>query len=133
MILLVVSDATVLSIISKKLDLEGLEYRAIDDGSDAFEAALVSSPWLIIMDTELPSLSGRMLLHQLKRHPSTSILPILILSNDDREEEITFFLENGAQDYVTIPFSLRELWARIQLILTRSPRHNRKGKFFEAI
>jgi DNA-binding response OmpR family regulator len=91
-----------------------------EDGETALRGAVTLRPRLVILDLVLPGKDGFEVLHALKAEPATSRLPVLILSVKDREEDVVKALNLGAEDYVSRPFSTRELLARIKKILERT-------------
>ncbi|MGH9326331.1 MAG: ATP-binding protein [Terriglobia bacterium] len=104
------------------------EYRVISvgNGQEAVNAALAEHPDLIVSDVMMPVLDGFGLLRALRDHPQTSTIPIILLSARAGEESSIEGLAAGADDYVTKPFSARELLARVrsQLQIARLRREN---------
>jgi DNA-binding response OmpR family regulator len=99
------------------LELSGHTVEVIGDGLDALERLLVDPPDLLILDLMLPSLNGLEVCRRIsKHHPS---LPILILSAKGEPDDRVTGLEAGAEDYVVKPFSLREVQARVEILLRR--------------
>lgn len=76
---------------------------------------------LVLLDCMRQPYSGMDLLHDLKSNPLTAHIPVIILSSDDSEDSIITALEDGADDYVLKPFSLREMVARIRSVFRRHP------------
>ena len=91
------------------------------DGVEAIEAINVQHPELIILDINLPELSGLEVCRQARE---VSHVPIIVISGGGSEEEKVRAFELGVDDYVTKPFSLRELEARVRAILRRSAQAN---------
>jgi DNA-binding response OmpR family regulator len=88
------------------------------DGVDGLERALKDSPDLVILDVMMPRLSGLDVCKQLKaKRPS---IPIIMLTARGQEVDKVVGLELGADDYVTKPFSIRELLARVKAVLRRT-------------
>jgi signal transduction histidine kinase len=87
---------------------------AVGDGAAALEAIRTRRPDLVIADVMMPGLDGLELLRTLREDPQTSIIPVLLLSGGVVEEERVAGLEAGAADYLSKPFSGRELVARVQ-------------------
>jgi signal transduction histidine kinase len=87
---------------------------AVADGDAALEAIRTRRPDLVIADVMMPGLDGLGLLRTLREDPQTSIIPVLLLSGRAAEEERVTGLEAGAADYLSKPFSGRELVARVQ-------------------
>jgi signal transduction histidine kinase len=87
---------------------------AVGDGDAALETIRTRRPDLVIADVMMPGLNGLELLRTLREDPQTSIIPVLLLSGRAAEEERVAGLEAGAADYMSKPFSGRELVARVQ-------------------
>jgi DNA-binding response OmpR family regulator len=79
--------------------------------------ALSERPALIILDGMMPVLDGFATLRELRRYPETSSVPVLMLSARNREADVVGALDEGANDYLTKPFSPAELLARVSRIL----------------
>jgi CheY-like chemotaxis protein len=95
------------------------DYKVIDavDGQDGIEKALLVIPDLIVSDIMMPRVNGCQLCKTLKQDKSTSHIPIILLTAKASEENILEGLETGADDYITKPFSIRILCARIKNLL----------------
>jgi two-component system response regulator RegX3 len=99
------------------LTKEGYQVEAVSSGSEAFEQFEKFNPDLILLDIMLPGLSGVEITKKIRQ---TSQTPIIMLTAKDTELDKVLGLEIGADDYVTKPFSGRELLARIKALLRRS-------------
>jgi two-component system, OmpR family, alkaline phosphatase synthesis response regulator PhoP len=118
-------------IVEDEQDIAGLIKHALERGGDA-EAEIVGSgdaalkaasdrvPDLIILDLNLPVLSGLDVCRVLRSRSDVRHVPIIMLTARTSEDDRVFGLEHGADDYVTKPFSLRELSARVRAVLRRS-------------
>lgn len=95
---------------------EGYDVAVVDNGLSAVAAFTEDPPDLMLLDLMLPGLSGTEVCRQVRL---TSSLPIIMLSAKDAEVDIVVGLELGADDYVTKPYSSRELLARIKAVLRR--------------
>ena len=95
---------------------EGYEVSVVDNGLSAVEAVDQSPPDLILLDLMLPGLAGTEVCREVRNRSS---LPIIMLTAKDSEVDIVVGLELGADDYVTKPYSSRELLARIKAVLRR--------------
>jgi len=119
-ILVADDEQDVLDLIQRNLDLAGFHvFRALD-GPEAIACARGHKPALIVLDVMLPGMSGTEVCRALKGDPATADIPILMLSARSQEVDRIVGLELGAEDYVTKPFSPRELVLRIGLILRRN-------------
>ena len=95
---------------------EGYEVSVVDNGLSAVEAVDYSPPDLMLLDLMLPGLAGTEVCREVRNRSS---LPIIMLTAKDSEVDIVVGLELGADDYVTKPYSSRELLARIKAVLRR--------------
>jgi DNA-binding response OmpR family regulator len=104
------------------LEREGLAVVVAETGEEGLAAALdrKNPPVLILLDLMLPGMSGTELCRRLRREPQTRRTPVIILTARGSESERVAGLELGADDYVTKPFSVRELIARVRAVLRRS-------------
>ncbi len=116
-ILVVEDDRNLLDTLKYTLQKEGYEIVTAVDGEEALEKARRDKPDLVILDVMLPKLSGFDVCRILRREMFT---PILMLTAKVDEIDKVVGLEIGADDYLTKPFSLRELLARIRAMLRRS-------------
>jgi len=101
------------------LDSEGFAVTVADTGVNGLEMARSSSPDLVLLDLMLPGLSGLDVCRQIR---SSSDVPIIMLTAKDSEADKVTGLELGADDYMTKPFSMRELIARVRAHLRRSSK-----------
>ena len=116
-VLVVDDEATLVDTIRYNLRREGYEVQVAGEGNEAIRLARASSPDLVVLDLMLPGLDGLEVCRQLRRE---STVPILMLTAKDDEVDKIVGLEVGADDYMTKPFSMRELLARIRAMLRRS-------------
>ncbi|MEO1491097.1 MAG: response regulator transcription factor [Pseudomonadota bacterium] len=116
-ILVVDDDPHIRDVVCFALDKAGMTTRAASDGAEALAMTGTVQPDLIVLDINMPEMDGLELCRSLRR---TSEVPILFLSSRDDEIDRVLGLELGADDYVTKPFSPRELVARINAILKRT-------------
>lgn len=116
-ILIIEDDTSILLPLEDNLKLEGYEVASATDGSQGLDMARDGHYDLIILDIMLPKLNGLEVCKQLRQDKSTT--PILMLTAKSQEIDKVLGLELGADDYVTKPFSPRELLARIKAILRR--------------
>ena len=116
-VLVVEDDRNLLDTIKYNLRKEGYEVVTAADGAKALETARAEKPDLIILDIMLPEVSGLEVCRILRKEMTT---PILMLTARVEETDKIVGLETGADDYMTKPFSLRELIARVRAMLRRT-------------
>jgi DNA-binding response OmpR family regulator len=116
-VLVVDDEATLVDTIRYNLRREGYDVQVASDGNEALKLARASSPDLVVLDLMLPGIDGLEVCRQLRRD---STVPILMLTAKDDEVDKIVGLEVGADDYMTKPFSMRELLARVRAMLRRS-------------
>jgi DNA-binding response OmpR family regulator len=119
MILIIEDDSDISELVQYNLLREGYRVSAAGDGEVGFNQALGVQPKLIILDLMLPGLDGLSLCKNLKAHPSTKDIPIVMLTAKGEESDIVVGLEMGADDYISKPFSPKELIARVRAVLRR--------------
>ena len=119
-ILIVDDEAAQLELVAFTLRKAGFETVTARDGWDALIEVDRAHPDLIILDWMLPEMSGLDVCRELRNAAITHTLPIIVLSARASEHDRTQMLEKGADDYVTKPFSPRELVARVNALLRRS-------------
>jgi two-component system phosphate regulon response regulator PhoB len=110
----------VLQLVSTNLKNAGYSVLKAQDGPSALEQARQSSPALIVLDIMLPEMNGLEVCKVLKREAATSRIPVIMLTAKAEEVDRIVGLELGADDYVTKPFSPRELVLRVKSVLRRS-------------
>lgn len=116
-IALVDDDRNILATVSIALQAEGYATRTYSDGETALQALSDKPPDLAIFDIKMPRMDGMELLTRLRQF---SDLPVIFLTSKDEEQDEEAGLELGADDYLSKPFSLRLLLARIRAILRRT-------------
>jgi DNA-binding response OmpR family regulator len=118
--ILLVEDALDLAgVIRRELEAQGYEVQTAADGLTALQLFSARPPELVILDWMLPKLDG---LEVLRRMRQTSAVPVLMLTARGEETDRVVGLEVGADDYVTKPFGMRELAARVHALLRRAER-----------
>ncbi len=118
-ILVVDDEVAICSMLSLALQTAGYEVESVHDGKDVMAALVNTQPDLILLDWMLPGISGIELARQIKQSPDFNELPIIMLTARTEEDSKVTGLESGADDYVTKPFSIRELISRIKAVLRR--------------
>ncbi|MFL6228828.1 MAG: response regulator transcription factor [Pyrinomonadaceae bacterium] len=121
-VLIIEDDPDIAEGVRFNLEREGLRARVALTGEEGLRAALdaASPPALIILDLMLPGMSGTELCRRLRREPQTRRTPIIMLTARADETDRIAGLDLGADDYITKPFSVRELMARVRAVLRRA-------------
>jgi two-component system, OmpR family, phosphate regulon response regulator PhoB len=118
-ILLVEDDRALAELLVYNLEREDFEVEATSDGEDAMLLAQEKAPDLVLLDWMIEGISGLEVCRRLRRLPSTANVPIIMLTARGEEADRIRGLETGADDYITKPFSPRELVARVSAVLRR--------------
>ncbi|HEU4749638.1 MAG TPA: response regulator transcription factor, partial [Acidimicrobiia bacterium] len=118
-VLVVEDEAAIVEAIRYALDLEGFQVTSAAGGREGLEAARRLNPALVLLDVMLPGMSGLDVCRQLRRE---SDVPIIMLTAKEGEADKVAGLELGADDYMTKPFSMRELVARVRAQIRRSEK-----------
>ena len=118
-----------------KFNLKNIGYSIItaNNGIDAFELAKIEKPNLILLDLMLPKLNGFEVCKKIRKDENINLIPIIMITAKNEENDKILGLEIGADDYITKPFSIKELIARVNAILRRSSREIIKDKNFYSI
>ena len=119
-ILIIDDEQDILDLLSYNLEKEGYSISTALDGLKGEEMALKLIPDLIVLDLMLPGIDGLGLCRFLRGNSKTATIPVLMLTAKSEEIDKVIGLEIGADDYVTKPFSIREIVARVKAILRRT-------------
>ena len=118
-LLLVEDDASLAELLEYRFEREGYAVRVTADGDEAIELAADETPDLVILDWMIEGTSGIEVCRRLRRDKATARVPIIMLTARETEDDRVRGLETGADDYLTKPFSPRELLARVAAVLRR--------------
>jgi two-component system alkaline phosphatase synthesis response regulator PhoP len=121
-ILIVEDEANIRQLLRYNLEKEGFQVMEAIDGIQGLRTAQREKPDLVLLDLMLPGMDGLEVCRTLKGAPATSALPIIMLTAKAEEIDKIIGLELGSDDYMTKPFSPRELTARIKAVLRRSQK-----------
>lgn len=116
---IVEDDPDILKLVTETLDKGGLETLGFTRGDDFLRHTKRRAPDAVVLDLMLPDTDGLSICRQLRAAPETAQMPVLILTAKGEETDKVLGLELGADDYVTKPFSPRELLARVRALLRR--------------
>ncbi len=131
-ITIVEDEPAIAEILSYNLEQAGFEVEALSEGDLALPAIRRRVPDLLLLDLMLPGLDGLELTRLLKRDPATAGVPVIMLTARDSETDRIVGLELGADDYVTKPFSPREVVLRVKAVLRRGEQRQASGTRLEA-
>ncbi|HEX6134375.1 MAG TPA: response regulator transcription factor [Longimicrobiales bacterium] len=119
-ILVVEDERDIAALVAYHLTKEGYRVRTAEGGQEALEAVGAERPDLVVLDLMLPGFSGYEVLQELRRRTETTDVPVVVLTARRDESDRVKGLELGADDYVTKPFSPRELVLRVTAVLRRA-------------
>lgn len=119
-ILIVDDESAIRQMIKDSLEIAGFKCSEAEDGLSAHASVVDHRPDLILLDWMLPGINGVELARRLKRDESTAEVPIIMLTAKTEEDNKISGLDAGADDYITKPFSTRELVSRIKAVLRRA-------------
>jgi two-component system phosphate regulon response regulator PhoB len=123
-ILIVEDEPSIVELVTFSLREAGWNTFAVNSAAEAWEFIQRRTPHLVLLDWMLPDQSGLRLLSRIRTDRQLQELPVIMLTAKSMEEDKIAGLDNGADDYITKPFSPRELTARIKALLRRkSPEH----------
>ncbi len=125
-VLVIEDDPDIVELLRYNLEKEDFQVSAATDGKIGLEMVRRGSADLLILDLMLPQLSGIEVCKEIRRSQEHETLPIIMLTARGEETDRVLGLELGADDYVTKPFSIREMVARVKAILRRSEREKDK-------
>ncbi|MGB7407090.1 MAG: phosphate regulon transcriptional regulator PhoB [Pontixanthobacter sp.] len=118
-LLLVEDDPALSELLQYRFENEGYDVRTTPDGDDALVLASEETPDLVILDWMIEGTSGIEVCRRLRRNQETAHVPIIMLTARETEDDRIRGLETGADDYLTKPFSPRELLARVAAVMRR--------------
>ncbi|MGC1108106.1 MAG: response regulator, partial [Candidatus Acidiferrales bacterium] len=130
-ILVVEDDKDIVELVRYNLEKDGYQITACSDGATGLAQIRRSPPDLLLLDLMLPKLSGLEICKEIRRDDRLGRLPILMLTARGEEADRVVGLELGADDYVTKPFSPRELVARVKALLRRVQQPGEEAKLLE--
>jgi two-component system phosphate regulon response regulator PhoB len=126
-ILVVEDEAPLLTLLRYNLEKQGFRVEEATDGQEALLRVAENKPDLVLLDWMLPSLSGIEVCRQIRRRPATRDLPVIMVTARTEDQDAVRALDIGADDYITKPFAVEALLARIRALLRRSGTVPTKG------
>jgi phosphate regulon transcriptional regulator PhoB len=119
-ILIVDDEKDIADLLAYNLEREGFTTRKAYDGEQALALLRSSQPSLILLDLMLPGIQGIEVCRRIRKNPNTASIPTIMLTAKGDESDKVLGLETGADDYITKPFSVKEVLARIRAVLRRT-------------
>ncbi len=119
-ILVADDDVDIRELVEFKLSTMGHDVVAVADGAAAIDACLAEKPDLAVLDVMMPGISGLDAIRAIRAEPTLADLPVILLTARAQETDVETGFDSGADDYITKPFSPRELASRVQALLSRS-------------
>jgi len=127
LILLVEDEAALVTMLRYNLEKHGFRVEEAADGAEALTKVAEAKPDLVLLDWMLPQMSGIEVCRQLRRKPATRDIPVIMVTARSEEADSVRGLNTGADDYITKPFSMEALLARIRALLRRAGSPSAKG------
>lgn len=119
-VLVIEDEEPIAQLLAYNLEKEGFSVNVAGDGDDALVALEEDRPDIVLLDWMLPNVSGIEICRQMRARPNTRETPVIMLTARGEEEDRVRGLDVGADDYVTKPFSMSELVARMRAVLRRT-------------
>ena len=121
-VLVIDDDPVILELLRVNFEIEGFDVICATDGEEGLQRAHEHKPDVVISDIMMPRRDGLQLLGDLKKHPQTEDLPVILLSAKAQKAEVQQGLDLGADDYITKPFDPLELIDRLNAVMSRPRR-----------
>lgn len=123
-VLVIEDEAHILELLRYNLEAAGYNVILAENGRDGLERCFETHPDLVLLDLMLPDVDGFDICNKIKRNEQTKSIPIIMLTAKSEEFDKVLGLELGADDYITKPFGIRELLARIKVVLRRAQQND---------
>src|SRR3984885_8902460 len=128
LVLVVEDEAALATMLRYNLEKQGFRVEEAADGQEALTRIAETQPDLVLLDWMLPVISGIEVCRQIRRRPNTRDLPVIMVTARTEDQDAVRGLNTGADDYVTKPFSMDALLARMRALLRRSGTVPDKGQ-----
>ncbi len=119
-ILIADDERPVRNLLSRVFDADGVELYSAADGNEALDVISAQSPDIVLLDVAMPEKNGLDVLTELRRDLRTRMMPVILITAEDRRSQEIRGLDMGADDYITKPFDIDELRARVASLLRRN-------------
>jgi two-component system, OmpR family, phosphate regulon response regulator PhoB len=128
LVLVVEDEAALVTMLRYNLEKQGFRVEEAADGQEALTRVAETQPDLVLLDWMLPVMSGIEVCRQLRRRPATRDLPVIMVTARTEDQDAVRGLNTGADDYITKPFSMDSLLARMRALLRRTNVVPQKGR-----
>ncbi len=128
LVLVVEDEAALVTMLRYNLEKQGFRVDEATDGEEALTRIAETQPDLVLLDWMLPVVSGIEVCRQIRRRPATRDLPVIMVTARTEDQDAVRALNTGADDYITKPFSVDALLARMRALLRRSSAVPAKGQ-----
>lgn len=127
-VLVVDDDASIVEMIRMGLEADGMHVLSAGDGAEALELLEHEAVDVILLDIMMPRVDGWMTLMEIRNNPATADIPVIMLTAKTQDLAKILAFKQGVQQYVTKPFNLMELSARVSSLVTNRPRFTAPGQ-----
>src|ERR1700677_5069616 len=127
LVLLVEDEAALVTMLRYNLEKQGFRVEEAVDGQEALTRIAETQPDLVLLDWMLPVMSGIEVCRQIRRRPATRDLPVIMVTARTEDQDAVRGLNTGADDYITKPFNMDALLARMRALLRRANNVTAKG------
>jgi DNA-binding response OmpR family regulator len=127
LVLVIEDEKEIRDLVRYNLERAGYRVAVVADGDQGLERLFAARPDLLVLDLMLPGRNGLEILREVRGEPTTRDLPVIVLTARSTEMDKLLGFEHGADDYLTKPFSPRELTARVEALLRRSRPDRAEG------
>lgn len=126
-IVVIEDEPDILEVVQYNLTREGYKVTAAKSGDDGLARVRKENPDLVLLDLMLPGIDGLEVCRRLQADPVTAPIPVVMVTAKGEESDVVTGLSLGADDYITKPFSPKELVARVRAVLRRGPLKDNRG------
>src|SRR5665811_1015849 len=128
LVLVVEDEAAIATMLRYNLEKQGFRVSEASDGQEALTRIQEQQPDIVLLDWMLPLMSGIEVCRQIRRRPATRDLPVIMVTARTEDQDAVRGLNTGADDYITKPFNMDALLARMRALLLRSNTVPTKGR-----